>query len=282
MKRLNINKLIWIVILLSFITLIINLIISRELLMFVHPKMTKYVVFSLIMLIILAYIEIKYIFQIENTNGIKPGLLIFIITLIFAFNANPHKINPNEISSKSSSINKSFTNSISSINKSIDKEKILSDNTPDNTYLSKEKDSLKDINDSEINLDTIEDSEIIEINDENYLELLQDIHADMEYYKGKQIHTRGFVFREKNMSTKEFVISRLVMVCCAADAQLTGLVCDYDEGNTLEDNTWIDVFGKIEIFEYNDPNTGEKYPLPKIVVIEQKNITKPENPYIFP
>ena len=75
---------------------------------------------------------------------------------------------------------------------------------------------------------------------------------------------------------QEFVIGRYIMVCCAADMQITGIICIYDKNEIYNNYTWIKANGKIRtrISEGNE-----------VLYVNVGSIEKDKNPdtsYIYP
>jgi putative membrane protein len=58
------------------------------------------------------------------------------------------------------------------------------------------------------------------------------------------------------LAKDEFVVARLEMICCAADVQVTGLICDYNKVSELNDDSWITTFGTMdtENHDYGEEN----------------------------
>jgi len=78
------------------------------------------------------------------------------------------------------------------------------------------------------------------------------------------------------LEENQFVLSRFVTYCCAADAYAVGLVVDWTDSSSLVADEWVVVRGKIE-FNSSDEN------LPIFISAEEiERIPQPLQPYIFP
>lgn len=118
------------------------------------------------------------------------------------------------------------------------------------------------------------DGEVLEVDEKNYLYVLEELNSNTEDYIGREIKIDGFVFRDKDFKQNQFVVARLFVTCCAADAQVLGLMV---EGNfNAGDNQWVRVEGVIGEGMYK----GEKIPTIKAKTI--KTIQKPSTEYIYP
>ncbi len=121
--------------------------------------------------------------------------------------------------------------------------------------------------------------EKIELNSDNYTKIISDIEQNPEKYIGKKIKLEGFVYRDPQFDEDEFVIARMYMLCCAADAQVTGLMCRWDKSTIVRDEQWIVAEGVLMCEDYEiDGGTS------RIPVIQLSKVTKlktPENQYIY-
>lgn len=78
------------------------------------------------------------------------------------------------------------------------------------------------------------------------------------------------------------MVARLIMVCCAADAQVVGLLSNYEKTAELEKDQWVRVEGKITYIDNADKKYGEDPKVPMINVSKVEKIEQPSNPYIYP
>lgn len=125
----------------------------------------------------------------------------------------------------------------------------------------------------------IELSDTILLTNENYIKTLTDIEHNPDKYKDKTIITEGFVYRDPQFAEDEFVIARMYMICCAADAQITGLMCQGEKSISLPYRQWVRIEGvlKIESYELD----GQQSILPIIQIQEVQELPTPDNQYIY-
>lgn len=122
------------------------------------------------------------------------------------------------------------------------------------------------------------DSEII-LNNENYTKIIMDIEQHPDQYSGKKVTVEGFVYRDKRFTAKQFVAARLFMVCCAADAQLIGFMCEGEQSSSLKDKQWIKVKGVLEV--QNLDMNGQISSIPVIKMSSVSKLPTPENQYVY-
>jgi putative membrane protein len=116
----------------------------------------------------------------------------------------------------------------------------------------------------------------IEMNDSVYAAFYDEIGLDVGKYKGKKIKLTGFVYKEKELSQNQLVISRFLITHCVADASIIGFLSEFSEAPSLDNDTWIEAEGVLDVTSYNGTD------LPLIKITGWKKINEPETPYLFP
>ena len=98
---------------------------------------------------------------------------------------------------------------------------------------------------------------------------------DFTPYLGEQANVIGFVYHEENLPENQFLISRFVITCCAADGFAMGIPVEWSE-ESFEENTWVKVKGPIQVTEWHNQKT------PLILAESVEIIDAPEQPYLIP
>ncbi len=221
--------------------------------MFISPKMVKYMVFSLVGFGVLSVYQCTKIFTVPSRKPINKSYMVLVITLIIGFGAAQKGLNLNIAEKRSVNITNSITTKV-----------------PTNII----KIPIKEEN--------IENEGIIEFDDQSYFEKLGKIGENLKSYKGKKIIINGFVYKDKDFKTDEFVIARLMMSCCAADSQVVGLMSKWPNARTLEKEVWLRVEGTIDSTMYKETDSDIEMELPIIIVHKIKEIQKPDNIFVYP
>ena len=99
---------------------------------------------------------------------------------------------------------------------------------------------------------------------------------DTSAYTRQQANVIGFVYYDERLDDSQFMLSRFVVTCCAADAQAIGLPVETMQDIDLVDNTWVRVQGTLDKTNIN----GDTVPLIRAASVEI--ITAPEQPYLYP
>jgi putative membrane protein len=122
----------------------------------------------------------------------------------------------------------------------------------------------------------LEQSSTIEMNDNIFSTYYDEIHMDLEKFKGREIKLTGFVYKEDGLEQDQLVIARFMITHCVADAGIIGFISELPEASSLEVNTWIDAEGVLETTTYN----GTEIPIIKIT--NWKKTDEPKQPYLYP
>lgn len=284
MKKLNINELIWFIILSSFAYYIYKLFNTGKIYLYIHPRMFKYVYFSYVVFVILSISQIRSIFTPIKTNKIKIGYIVFIVPLFLAFVVNPNNLSGKVVSNKGVNLGNT---SLKNIEKTITNEKeetlqseIISDNDT-NTDMYDDTDTNNNM-DSDIYSESDDVDYYHNPDGVKFFEILVDTNEDLDRMLGEEVELIGFVFRDSDFTETRFVVSRLLITCCAADAQVVGLLCEWNESSKLEDDEWIKVSGIIESTTLYNEYLERDEILPLIKVTKLERIETCEDPYIYP
>lgn len=251
LKKFNINEALWFIILLGFASYFFYLFMSGNIEIFIHPRMKKYAIFAFLVFCVLAYFQINKLFSYsEEGQTIRKGYLIFLIPILLGFIVNPKGLDPSIANKKGLKLVGPSGQNIS----------IFKNNESDNNKSSED--------------------DVIEVNEKNYLKIVEDMENNINKYKGKKIVISGFVFKEDSFSEDEFVVARMLVSCCAADSEFIGLMCKWDGSKELQDDKWVKIQGIIDVTNYKDKENDRIIPAIRVNSIEK--IDKPKNEYVYP
>ena len=91
---------------------------------------------------------------------------------------------------------------------------------------------------------------IVEIGDDDYAEWYRDMSEEPKKYEGKTVRFKCRALVRKKLPEKTFIVGRHVMTCCVEDIQFAGLVCQWEEADTVQDDSWMILTAKIN-FRFN-------------------------------
>lgn len=243
--RLNKRELIDLIILFFITSIFYYLIIGDNIEIFLNPRMNKYIIFAFIIFVSLTINQFFNAFTINTFRAVRRGALVFLV-LILAF------------------ISLIYINDLKKelVNEEINKE------------ISYEEDNFNEIYKitERLNSENKEDKNTIVLNSDNYTRIFPNIMENPNEFKGKKIKTEGLVYKPKEINNNGFTIAREVMLCCVADVQIVGIMCEYDNSVDLKENEWISVEGAMDVKDNK----------PVIKVKEVIKLEKPKNSYIYP
>ncbi|MGV8982862.1 TIGR03943 family putative permease subunit [Clostridium sp.] len=284
-KRLNLNELIWFLILIGFTCYFYMIISTNKLTLFVHPKMVKYVKFALYFFIVLVIFQGKNIYALKKSKSFKFGYIMFLIPLFLGFLLKPVGI------SVYSAINKGFSlTSQLKIDALKHKHTVLEDGTEvcehndETTHLVENTNSSENTN---VTLALPTEStplikgETINMTNENFVDTYEDLYGNTKENIGRNLYMKGFIYKQKGLDKDEFILSRILVSCCAADAQLVGVLCDFAEVKEFTEGTWVNIEGILGQREYVDPKNGEVSIIPIIKVNKVEKTYEQSNEYIY-
>ncbi|HBK86040.1 MAG TPA: TIGR03943 family protein [Firmicutes bacterium] len=120
------------------------------------------------------------------------------------------------------------------------------------------------------------------INSENFISMMDALWEDTDTYLGREIEMLGFIYEDQQLAPDDFVLARLIMNCCAADAQVAGLLCRYRQRSQLQPGEWVTVRGTLAKMPYYNVAVREVIDMPYIEVTVIMPAEKPDNEYIYP
>lgn len=113
------------------------------------------------------------------------------------------------------------------------------------------------------------------IESSNYTNVLKAVHDDIDSYVGVQISFTGYVYRVFDLKENQFVLARDMIISSDFQSVIVGFLCEYENAKNFEDNTWVNITGKITKGDYH----GDM-PIVKITKIEETS--KPNDEYVYP
>ena len=238
------------IICLIYVFIIIFVIINNTLKNFLAPSMQKYLLASILPLLI---IGIVLIFNDNISYKFKISDLILLLPLVMLFVAGDGNLSTSLAANRASSFSKT-QKSVST-----EDEKIKWDDYGDEEY-----------DFSNPDFDVVDASFVILA---NYITYEENAHN----FVGKTIRVRGFTMKDsKYLPEGYFGIGKYSVSCCAADASFLGFAFRYN--GKVKDNTWYEAEGILEKINDSDGN-----PIMAIKVINLEKIdSKTQSEDVYP
>lgn len=312
MKRKN---LLWIGLMIGMEIVLIYLLSTGNINDFLHPKMNKFILFTIAMIGLLIGVEIYLLFNNRQSLILEKGAWIFSVPLAMILIFQPNSMDATASAGNFGSID--FSNPI--LLDEDDSAKVFTQESPRLISDLKEKQtrdskdftnidpSLTDENsrkntEKEV-MDAIERvnngfvqsqdhvPEVLEINPreldyiniegEKFKEALKQAYTSQD--PEEIIEIMGFAFKQENMQDNQISIARLLMACCAQDTTIAGLLINMDGfEDKIEEGKWFTVKGHIDQTTIEDEITGEHNAVPILNITELIAEEAPISPYIYP
>lgn len=119
-------------------------------------------------------------------------------------------------------------------------------------------------------------SSTIVMNETIFSTFYDEIHMDINTFKGREIELKGFVYKEEGLQQDQLVLARFLITHCVADASIIGFISELPDAPLLDENTWIEAKGVLDTTNFN----GSELPIIKIT--NWKEIDEPKEPYLYP
>ena len=100
--------------------------------------------------------------------------------------------------------------------------------------------------------------------------------ADLAEFDGREAQLLGFVYQESDYPADVFLLARITLSCCVADASAIGLPVRWDGADSLAADTWLRVNGRFQLGFFGE----EQLPILLAEAIEE--VEPPAQPYLYP
>ncbi len=122
----------------------------------------------------------------------------------------------------------------------------------------------------------------IVVTDDQFLSMMEEFWERADALSGREVEIAGFVYSAPSLGKHNFVLARLVMTCCAADAEIAGMICRWPDRADLQDGDWVRIVGTLAKQQFYNLNQQEPQMMPYLEVKTLEKIEKPEQEYIYP
>lgn len=99
---------------------------------------------------------------------------------------------------------------------------------------------------------------------------------DPAEFRGQDASVVGFVYHDPRLPENQFMVGRIAVSCCVADAFAIGMVVKWPDAAGMPDNSWVHVEGTVDV-TYVDG-----WALPLIIAEQITPTDPPPQPYIYP
>lgn len=125
-------------------------------------------------------------------------------------------------------------------------------------------------------LERLEKESVIHLKENVFEPYFTRISTEPQKYEGRKVRMSGFVYKEDGFADNQLALTRFLITHCVADAGSIGFLTELEDALSIEQDTWLEVEGTIELTHYD----GAEMPMLKIV--SWKEIDEPKEPYVYP
>lgn len=118
-------------------------------------------------------------------------------------------------------------------------------------------------------------NKITKLSTANYSTILKAVHENIDSYVGCQINFTGYVYRVLDLNETQFVLARNMIISSDFQSVIVGFLCEHENAKDFENETWVEITGKITKGDYH----GE---MPILQVTEIKKVDKPNDEFVYP
>lgn len=122
----------------------------------------------------------------------------------------------------------------------------------------------------------LRESKLIQMNDKMYSSYVEAMSMNPKDFDGRKIRVKGFVYKDEELKENQLVLSRFLITHCIADANIIGLIAEFNQASEFEQDTWLEIEGTLEVTTFNGIE------LPLIKANKWTVIQEPVEPYIYP
>ena len=232
-----------------------GLIVTDKILLYLHPKMIPYGIFASIILFVLGVVQFFQWLKAKQVAKITIGHALFSFPILLLLVVAPQELSAEIAQSKGAYV--------VSESMSIGVEK-------------------KTVSDTLIEGGDSKGNEDIDYSGYVFEKTVMQFFRDPADLIDETIILKGVVASYNDDDDLTFLLGRLVITCCAADAQILGFKSHWEDAATLEVGKWVEVEGIIRETGVDDGVSFNSNATHVLEVIKIEYTEVPDNPYIYP
>lgn len=117
----------------------------------------------------------------------------------------------------------------------------------------------------------------ITISDQSFYPWMCELFLNHSRFEGFTVSVNAQVYKNPNITgSGQFLASRLLMSCCAADLVPTGIICQYPDADAMPNDRWVQIKGTIAVMDYQ----GRQVPAIQVTSLSEGK--EPTELYVYP
>lgn len=275
-----------------FIWAIIN---SNYVMVFLHPRSVSLLKTSGIALAILALYNVRSFFKIGTTSRFDWKTAVILLPFLFGIVVHPTGFSARQVMQKGLSVLPGQQNA--TLQKDTSPTALydsLISNIPNTTETFLNRDDVKSSNDTlqhvkskeqviRVNVSAPHSAIVYDtINDNEIFEKLDRCYGNPQVCVDKAVVMTGFIVPDTILGRHSFLLARMLVSCCAADAVPAGIYCLTDTLLGFKESEWVQISGIIQTHSIKQPWDNEEHIVPVLMVTRADKTERPKIQYIYP
>lgn len=269
------------IILYSIVLLLIIIMATGKIGLYIHPRLNKGIWFSIVVMILMVVFKVPSIRKARHNIPYWPYLII-IFPIITGFSLPAVAVkNSVVVGQQLSNTKPAQDSSVTPVSETMPEESQI---TTEQQVV--EESSLKEsLSENEVMVEPEVDIKqkyeqlqiegVTAITDERFIQWNVDVYNQMELLKGQRVSFLAQVYHIDGLADNQILCGRLLMICCAADAGLYGVLANTQQASSLEEESWVNVTGTLDITDFQ----GEKTPI--LIEVKIEKAQQPEDIYVY-
>ena len=96
------------------------------------------------------------------------------------------------------------------------------------------------------NTDCMPSNEVACLTDENYTNILKQVHENLDTYIGQKISYTGYVYRVPEIEENQFILARDMQIKNSNQTVIVGFLCTAQNACDFDTYSWVKITGTIE------------------------------------
>ncbi|MHA6483194.1 TIGR03943 family putative permease subunit [Paenibacillus sp. strain BS8-2] len=117
----------------------------------------------------------------------------------------------------------------------------------------------------------------INLDDSNYMKGMEVIYNFPGEFMGDTVSFTGFTYKGEQADNDHYFLFRFGFIHCVADSGVFGMLAEFPQNTSFEDDEWVRVTGKLTS-QYYQPF---KQTIPVLRITSWETIPQPEDPYVY-
>ncbi len=259
-SKIAVERLVWSCILLACAVWLYRLLVSGDSLAYVHPKMHGFMIGAAVGFLMLAVTGFAGALRPGHSSRRRvpwAGYSLFLVPLLLSMAAGPQVLGANAATMRLIRTDATPFGAGSTFEERVESaiEAFIAPGGPDRELF---------------------------VDDSLYTEIARDMLANPSRYEDMNLAFIGFVHRTPGLEGDRVFITRMLVTCCAADAEPVGILATWTGADDVPGGTWMRVSGRMTTTRYRNPYTGKESDTAMMRVETIVPDARPASEYLYP